>query len=62
MSKKIRCKGCKFFGDELSDGYGQCRRHAPVVVSGDDERVRTSMWPAAHSDDWCGEYQAKAKA
>lgn len=62
MGKKKICEGCKFFGGVSSDGYGLCRRHAPVVVPGDEEAVRTSMWPTVHFADWCGEYQAKASA
>lgn len=38
------------------DALGQCRRHAPVALTLDDQRVE-GRWPRVSADDWCGDYE-----
>lgn len=54
------CTSCVFFappnharrGDFQT---GQCRRHAPVLTTSDDDRPRT-VWPMVNERNWCGEH------
>ncbi|MEZ5125380.1 MAG: hypothetical protein R2826_03910 [Thermoleophilia bacterium] len=51
------------FARDRSDGWGTCRRRAPVVaVVSAPERAAflQGAFPRVRMDDWCGEYQGRA--
>lgn len=56
---KDSCEMCKFFEpNEPSDG--ECRRHAPAVVTQDiNDKIsrRLAVWPVVEIVDWCGEFE-----
>lgn len=64
-----RCSKCRFWGkaerydiDSEGSGLGVCRRSAPVAtpsIPTDEEEEAFAVWPCTHSDDWCGDFQAK---
>lgn len=35
---------------------GQCRAHAPLLVSRSDQPGMWTSWPMTHEDDWCGDH------
>lgn len=59
MIGEARCSTCVFL--QPSDATarprsgGQCRRHAPHVFTGDDNRPR-AIWPLVWADSWCGDH------
>lgn len=66
MDKKVDdqrkcCKTCSYFlvlireFGSSSTGYGECRRHAPVLYPGDGSTV----FPKLYDSKWCGEWEAK---
>lgn len=62
---KATCEGCKFWranyrlpDTNLMDflDHGACHRRAPLVTGGMMSPMST-IWPATHKHDWCGEFQ-----
>lgn len=54
------CKNCMYF-DLESERWGLCRKRPPVIVPGDEETVRETVWPYVRGEyDWCGELKIKA--
>lgn len=56
-----RCDGCRFWARNLAQaGYGECRRHSPVIVPNRDvgnlSEMYTGHWPTVKESDWCGEF------
>lgn len=51
------CSACAHW-NEVEDGHGECRRHAPQTIAFevDDEVKFESMFPVTASDDWCGDF------
>ena len=54
-----RCETCRFYEYELSF-LGQCRRHAPEPIEIVHRQDAWVSWPLIRSDEWCGEWEAKA--
>jgi hypothetical protein len=54
----MRCDKCRFFHIYVEDDIdGECRRHAPRVW----QENTYARWPTTNIDDWCGEFEKKAK-
>ncbi len=51
------CSACAHW-NEVEDGHGECRRHAPQTIAFevDDEVKFESMFPVTANDDWCGDF------
>jgi hypothetical protein len=55
------CLHCKFwFSDKHSmfPHLGECRLHAPVIRS-ENQNSNSGTWPSAMKTDWCGEFKKK---
>ena len=52
-----RCDKCRFYEDDIGDGY--CHRHSPVNLTVTDDRYRVfyGRWPKVGSDNWCSDYE-----
>lgn len=71
----MNCGNCKWWAATLSahglkmvEGFGECRRRAPVgpvnygVKRGEiKETTIISAFPPVAVDDWCGEFEASEK-
>ena len=64
---KPACLHCRYCYRYLRDeGYGQCRRHAPIPIMVNifdnpeilDEVIARPVWPEVELTDWCGEWQS----
>lgn len=57
----VFCGNCVFWErDEEEASIGECRRNPPQIITLPDEGgipVPVSIFPAAESDQWCGEHQ-----
>lgn len=56
---RVRCDGCWFFQGfsfHREGGDGQCRRHAPELLSG-QMILNRGRWPEVAADDWCGDWK-----
>lgn len=55
------CESCAFWHRDMEEeSIGECRRNPPQIITLPDEGgipVPVSIFPAAESDQWCGEYQ-----
>lgn len=47
------CLVCAY-SEPATKGHRQCRRHAPVLVAGDRQKV---LWPVVKNEDWCGDFK-----
>jgi hypothetical protein len=49
------CKNCRFYRRDTKDGFGVCRRRAPVVTL--THTPPLTMFPDVADGVWCGEWQ-----
>jgi hypothetical protein len=58
MDHTTVCKNCKFF--LMDDGEplgGECRKHAPQMLSGSGTGWSDKLFPFVKPDWWCGEFE-----
>lgn len=60
------CKTCRFYHHVTGlDGYGDCRRHAPVVIDttcGSNNWSIKAMFPPTSEDNYCGDYESRRES
>ena len=61
MQHRDTCRTCRFWSVPLKDRdtveYGLCRRRAPALEAGEEQRGPFAAWPLSDSDQWCGEHE-----
>ena len=43
------------------DGYGFCRRHAPLAATVAKAAEYMARWPLTDSSEWCGEHRLRVR-
>lgn len=60
------CETCRFWrrldGEEVLDGQGECRRHAPSPTLEIRDDGYGALWPETWDEDWCGEHEPATPA
>lgn len=57
--KEENCNSCRFYwGPPVGIGAGICRRHPPVKVLEDNDRIPEWGFPTIEPENWCGEFKA----
>jgi len=51
------CKNCEFYRRDTKDGFGVCRRRAPVVTL--THTPPLTMFPDVADGVWCGEWKER---
>lgn len=52
MSKKLKCRDCKFFDYNRTI----CRRYPPIMLSFNGTTTSTAAYPVVSEHSWCGEH------
>ena len=56
----VSCVKCRFYKAVLHTEYepaGECRRHAPTMLSGSGTGWSDKLFPGVNEGDWCGEFE-----
>ena len=61
MRSNQSCGSCRYWQvDEESQGLGLCRFNPPqVLLSQEEGRIPSALWPLTDQHDWCGKFEAR---
>jgi len=62
---RATCETCVLYAPRVDEeGYGSCRRHAPVLVvyGAEEDRTADTLFPRVRPVDVCGEWTAGEEA